>query len=327
MDGDSGRDRRVSKSLATREIGRRMNSSDAASFRDGSEPIEAAPEESAVRVTPSARQAEEWATVLAASRIRHRLVPTDVGWAVVVAGRDGARASAALRAYDRENQAEAHVPAPSVGRHSIALGIAAGALLLAFFAVTGPRHAGVAWFERGSASADHILRGQVWRAVTALTLHADLGHALGNAVACAVLIPPVSQALGPGTGLAVLLLSGMAGNLMTALVHGAPYSSVGASTLTFGAIGVLTAQAIAARRQNRAARRRPWVVIVTSLVLLVLLGTARDADVLAHVFGLASGLVLGLVVALARPRVHSPRREWTLAVAAIAVVLVCWWIA
>jgi rhomboid protease GluP len=285
------------------------------------------PLETAVRVTPSVRRAEEWATVLAAIGIRHRLEETVNSWAVVIARGDGARASAALAAYDEENRHEVRVVAPAIGRDAIGLGIGVAALLLGFFALTGPRAAGVAWFERGSASAARILRGEAWRTITALTLHADLAHVLGNAAACVVLIPPVSQALGPGTGLWVLLLAGAAGNALTAFVHGAPHNSVGASTLTFGAIGVLAAQALVARWRGRATRRRPWVVIVASLVLLSLLGTAEGADVLGHLFGLLAGAVLGLVAGLVRPRAFAPPTEWALAAAAMALVVACWWIA
>jgi membrane associated rhomboid family serine protease len=284
------------------------------------------PLETAVRVTPSARRAEEWATVLAASGIRHRLAPTAAGWAVVVGGGDGERASAALEAYDEENQPEIHVAA-AIGRDSIALGVAVAVLLLGFFAVTGPRAAGGAWFARGSASAARILHGEVWRTITALTLHADLAHVLGNAAFCVVLIPPVCHALGPGSGLWVLLLSGALGNWLTALVHGAPHSSVGVSTLTFGAIGVLAAQALIARWRVGTTRRRPWVVIAASVVLLSMLGTAQGADVLAHVFGLLAGVVLGLGVGLGRPNQFARRVEWTLVAAAIAGVVACWWVA
>jgi rhomboid protease GluP len=282
------------------------------------------PRETAVRVTPSARRAEEWATVLASGGIRHRLAPTGSGWAVVVDGRDGARASAALEAYDEENQPEARIAVSTIGPDAIGLGIAVALILVGFFALTGPPEAGRGWFERGSASAARILHGEVWRTVTALTLHADLAHVLGNAIFCAVLIPPVCQALGPGTGLWVLLLSGALGNWLTALAHGAPHSSVGASTLTFGAIGVLAAQALVTRRRGGAARRRPWVVIVASLVLLAMLGTAQGADILAHIFGLLAGAVLGLIVDLVRPRAFGRPAEWMLAAGAVLLVVACW---
>jgi rhomboid protease GluP len=289
--------------------------------------MEEEPRETAVRITPSARRAEEWATVLAASGIRHRLAPTGSGWAVVVDGSDGAQASAALEAYDEENRPGITVVDSAIGRDSIALGAAVALLLLGFFMVTGPRAAGSAWFERGSASAARILQGEIWRTITALTLHADLAHVLGNAAFCVVLIPPVCHALGPGTGLWVLLLSGALGNWLTALVHGAPHSSVGASTLTFGAIGVLAAQALVARWRVGTTRRRPWVVIAASLVLLSMLGTAQGADVLAHVFGLLAGVMLGLAVGLARPRAFGRPVEWALVAAAMAATVACWRIA
>jgi membrane associated rhomboid family serine protease len=280
-----------------------------------------------VRVTPSARRAEEWATVLAASGIRHRLARSEGGWELVVAAGDAAEASAALAAYDEENRPEAPAQAPAARRASAALGVAVALLLLAFFAVTGPRAAGAAWFERGAGSAARILRGEAWRLVTALTLHADLGHALGNAVACAVLVPPVLQALGPGTGLWALLLSGAAGNALTALARGAPFSSVGASTAIFGALGVLGARAVVLRWQGGVTRRRAWVAAVACLLLLTLLGTARGADVLGHLFGLLAGAVLGAAAGLAGHRGGGPAREGALAVAAAALVLGCWWIA
>ena len=289
--------------------------------------MEEEPRETAVRVTPSARRAEEWATVLAASGIRHRLAPTGSGWAVVVDGHDGERAGAVLQDYDEESQPEIQVVDSAIGGEAIGLGVAVAVLLLAFFALTGPRVDGNAWFERGSASAAHILHGEIWRTITALTLHADLAHVLGNAVFCVVLIPPVCHALGPGTGLWVLLLSGALGNWLTALVHGAPHSSVGASTLTFGAIGVLAAQALVARWRVGTTRRRPWVVIVASLVLLSMLGTAQGTDVLAHVFGLLAGVGLGLAAGLVRPHAFARPVEWTLVAVATALVVACWRVA
>jgi rhomboid protease GluP len=289
--------------------------------------IDIEPLETVVRSTPSVRLAEEWATVVAASGIRHRLALTSDGWAVVVASADGARATAALAAYDEENRPKARgADAPS-GRSFFGLGIAVALLLLGFFALTGSRVAGGAWFKSGSASAERVLQGEVWRTITALTLHADLAHVLGNAIACVVLIPPVAQALGPGTGLWVLLISGAIGNVLTALVLGAPHSSIGASTLTFGAFGVLSARAVIARWRDETTWRRPWVVIVAGLLLLAMLGTAEGADVLAHVFGLLVGAVIGLAVSLARPRPFAPPIEWALVASVAAVVLTCWWIA
>src|SRR5439155_539 len=52
----------------------------------------------AVRVTPERHQADEWAVVLAAGNIPHRLHPGLDGWALIVAARDAEAAREALDA-------------------------------------------------------------------------------------------------------------------------------------------------------------------------------------------------------------------------------------
>ncbi len=53
-------------------------------------------------------------------------------------------------------------------------------VLLFFFAAARNNAFGFDWLEAGAGHAAAIAHGEVWRAVTALTLHADGGHLLGN---------------------------------------------------------------------------------------------------------------------------------------------------
>jgi rhomboid protease GluP len=197
------------------------------------------------------------------------------------------------------------------------------ALLVGFFAVTGPRGPNV-WFDQGSASARPILSGEVWRTVTALTLHADLAHVLSNAIACLVFITAVAWWFGPGVGTWLVLLAGAGGNALTALAHGPSFNAVGASTAIFGALGILASRQFVARRQGRGSGHKGWVVIAASLALLGMLGTAPGSDVLAHVFGLLVGGLLGIGPALAQRRPLGRSSQWVLALAAGALVLACW---
>jgi rhomboid protease GluP len=280
----------------------------------------------AVRVTRERHQADEWAVVLAAGSIPHRLRLRLDGWALIVAAGDAEAAREALDAYDRENSADtvdvgADIPVPVRG--AAAVGVAVGLLLIGLFAVTGTRANGSVWFERGDASAERIVAGEWWRTVTALTLHADAPHVLGNAAASVVLVGAVSQQLGPGVGLWLLLLAGAGGNALTAVAHGAHHNSVGASTAMFGAIGILAATRVMSR-ERRPAARKLWTVVAASLALLALLGTSPDADLLAHLFGLLLGGVLGLVTACALSRPLRPSAQWTLAVAVLVLVVGAW---
>jgi rhomboid protease GluP len=273
----------------------------------------------AVRVTPDRRRADEWAVVLAAAGIphwqRHRLD----GWALLVPADDAATALATLAAYDEENvRDEGRAAAPA--RPPTIAGAVVALLLVGFFAITGPRAGRSAWFAHGSADAVRMVAGEWWRAVTALTLHADAPHLAGNALACALLVTAVCRQLGPGLGLGLLLLAGAGGNALTALAHGGGHVSVGASTATFGALGILAALRIATPRRLG---RRTWVVIAASLALLALLGTGPDADILAHLFGLLVGTGLGLATALTAPRIPAAV-DWLLLASTGAAVVVAW---
>jgi membrane associated rhomboid family serine protease len=278
-----------------------------------------------VRVTPERHRADEWAVVLAAGYIPHRLRHRLDGWALIVAARDVEAAREALDAFDRENIVNSIVDADAVApaRGATAVGVAVGLLLIGFFAATGTRASRSVWFERGGAAAERIVAGEWWRTVTALTLHADAPHVVGNAVASVLLVGAVSNQFGPGVGLWLLLLAGAGGNALTAVAHGAHHNSVGASTAMFGAIGILAATRVVSSGRRLAARKL-WIVTAASLALLALLGTSRDADLLAHLFGLLLGGAVGLVAAAALPRTLSPPAQWALALAVLGLVVGAW---
>lgn len=240
-------------------------------------------------------------------------VPPD-RWLLLVAGEDFDRASAALAAFEAENAA---APEPAAARSygdSYVGGVVALALI-GFATFVGPRSA-TAWFERGSADAEKLLRGEWWRAATALTLHADAGHAAGNAVAAAILLTALASRLGPALAVWVPLVAGVAGNVATAEVARHGYVSVGASTAVFAALGTLSAL--------QAPGRRAWVTLGAGVALLGFLGTGERSDLLAHLFGFGAGAILGAALRGFPP----PRRSWTqaaLAASAAIPLAAAWW--
>lgn len=280
----------------------------------------------AVRVSADRRQADEWAMVLAAGAIAYRLRGRLDGWALVVDARDVEAARETLDAYDRENSGDStRAPAASAvpDRAAAWAGVVVGVLLIGFFAITGPRANRSVWFERGSADAQRIVGGEWWRTVTALTLHADGPHVLGNATASTVVVGAVTYQFGVGVGLWLVLLGGAGGNALTAVAHGAHHQSVGASTAMFAAIGVLAAARFISGEARRGARKR-WIIVAASLALLGLLGTSPEADLLAHLFGLLAGGSLGLAAAPALRRPLRSRTQWMLAIVALTFVVGAW---
>jgi membrane associated rhomboid family serine protease len=260
--------------------------------------------------------------VLASAGIPHRLEPRGEAWTLSVPEEEVGRAREALDAFDAEERARDRSPVAADRPVPWVLGIGVGLLLLEGFVVTGPATAGSRWFERGAAIAG-LMRAEPWRSVTALTLHLDIAHVAGNALATAVLLPAVAQRLGAGAGPLLVLLAGACGNVLAAMTHAPDHAAVGASTATFAAIGMLGVLRLCSGSAGEHRRWKSWTIPAASLLLLVLLGAGRGSDVLAHVMGFASGAVFGLVGAVSR----QPRGlalQWTFGVLAAAIVAACW---
>lgn len=282
-----------------------------------------------LRVTGDHKLAEEWELVLLAQGLSPGVRRGPDGFVLSVPGEEIDRARAALFEYESENPAKLAERSEPVNSASSFVGSAiAGILILVFFGVTIISNPAMPWFERGSADAQQILHGELWRTVTALTLHADVAHVVSNAIAVALFLGAVSNALGTGLAFALILLAGAGGNFANAFLHGSPHVSVGASTSVFGAVGVLGGLSVVMRRRKAVSRRRAWLPIAAALALLGMLGTGGErVDVWAHFLGLLVGATLGVLIALIAPHPTGSRIQWTCGGAAVSVLIYCWMLA
>jgi rhomboid protease GluP len=281
--------------------------------------------ELAVRVARRRRSADEWALVLLAEGLHPSVSDTRGGFAVQVPPEEAERAEALLASYERESHPVREATPPSADPHALLHALAVSLALVAFFLVTGPRRSGNAFFDRGSADAGRIVGGEIWRAVTALTLHADLGHVLANAAVGALFWSAVARSLGAGLAFALVLAAGAAGNLLNAWAHTGDHVSVGASTAVFGAVGVLVGLALVRRLRGSARRQRAWIPVAAGLALLAMLGTSGDrVDLWAHFFGLLAGAGIGTAAGVLIARPPGPAAQATLASLALALLLLCW---
>lgn len=277
-----------------------------------------------VRGSAQRRRADEWALVLLAEGLHPRLRHEGSGFAVLVPLDEADTARRLLRDYDRE---ESEGP-PAPLRSDLRAGSVVGLGLLLFFLAIGGARPQPRWIERGAADADRILAGELWRTVTALTLHADLRHVAANAVAGALLLAAVCGALGRGLALMLVLLAGALGNAVNALLYREHHVSIGASTAVFAALGLLVGLAVRARHRRRIRGRRVWTPIGAGLALLALMGTGEGrVDLWAHLWGLVVGAGLGLGVAFTALDEMSPRWQRALVVLAGATLVGCWLLA
>ena len=283
--------------------------------------------EAEVRATGSISRAGDWSLVLHSAGVSHRLDIREGVIVISVPSAEVGRAREALEAFDEESRPVVEVPTPDLGPSP--LGLAFAVLLVALHAAAGARDHGVAsvWFQVGSASAQAIVAGgEWWRAITALMLHADLLHLLGNVIASLLFVSAVGRWLGVGLGGVVILASATAANLLTAHFYQVRHVSVGASTATFAALGVLSGLQMMHRRRHGLPRRRrhAWVPLAAGLGLIVMLGSSERADLVAHVCGLGTGVVAGVAVGAACRRPPGQVIQGALAVLTAATLVLAW---
>jgi rhomboid protease GluP len=280
--------------------------------------------ESIIRVVRNETLAHDWELVLLSQGLSPQLRGTPDGIALTVPRREADRALAGLAAYDKESSPKAHRADVTTNEFDLSAGVIAGSLLVCFFAVTNLWNA-VPWLERGSANAAKILDGELWRTVTALTLHGDVAHVLSNGFAMAVFFGAVSGQLGTGIAAVLIATAGAGGNLANAYLQGSPHDAVGVSTAVFGAVGMLGSFAMMRRRRAIESRRRAWVTIAAALALLGMLGSGgARVDVLAHLFGFLAGGALGIPAALLLLRPTGVAVQWLCGAATIALIVYCW---
>jgi rhomboid protease GluP len=201
------------------------------------------------------------------------------------------------------------------------------ALVLAYL-VTGPRADQSRSFLAGSADSERILSGEPWRAVTALTLHADPAHLVANVTAGALLATAVCRTVGGGLGAVLIVASGVGGNALNALLQGPQHVSIGASTAVLGAVGLLSGLAfVRTRRAVRRRRGRAWLPLAAGLALLGMLGSDPRTDLGAHLCGFLVGVVLGAITGSAMASVPGRGVQRALALATAVVVAASWWLA
>lgn len=166
-------------------------------------------------------------------------------------------------------------------------------LLLAAFHVFIYEFDHLELIKAGRASASAISDGEIFRAVTALTLHGDYKHLFSNILFGSIVFWSLSSLTGTGIAMLFALFSGFSGNMLNAFFYGSSHNSIGASTSVFGIIGVIAAlQFFDSFREKKLGR---WIPLGAALGLLAMLGSSEKSDVMAHLFGLLSGIPAGII--------------------------------
>ena len=272
----------------------------------------------------------ERALVLQAADIRYEILKERGEYALVVAARDTERAAAELDAYTRESLDGPPRPVPPPERTGGWGGVYAYAAVLLLTAILQDHHTFSSdWLALGKTHAGLVRQGEWWRTVTALSLHLGAGHLVANLVFGGLFGLFAGRLLGSGLAWASILATGALGNAMNAWVQPADHSAVGASTAVFGALGILSAYAWKQRRRIEGGWFRRWTPVLGGVLLLAYTGLGGErTDIIAHVTGFISGLLLGGLYGTIGQRIFlKARAQFAVGLVSLAFLAFCWLLA
>ncbi len=281
-----------------------------------------------VLATPNEQNIMACSLVLSAVGISHKIANLPHNTTLQVSTEDLHAARFQIQAYEDENRNWPPKPDTSFKTFEPFLQpptlLLIGALAL-FFTVTGPWSAHSFWFIQGAGDATKILRHhEYYRLITALTLHADTVHLLGNCFFGGFLFHFFCRLTGNGLGLFAMLLTAGLGNYINVALHGEEHLFVGFSTAVFAVIGMLSMLGPHNRVSKRYVRIIPFMA---GAALLAMIGSSGErTDLGAHLFGLCCGFASGWI--LGRPLFLRLRRSmWLqtfLFLLSIAVIVLSW---
>lgn len=271
-------------------------------------------------------RAETYSLVLASAGIGSELRRGGQGWELWTEDPRWEEASRIIQTYAEENRDDRLSSAqPGLQEYGKTLAGLWGALILLVCYVSIFQGNGLNTYARVyGASSGLILRGELYRCVTALLLHADAVHLVSNMLGIGIFATAVCSVTGWGVGWLMVLASGIAGNLMNAYFYKAGHLSIGASTAVFGAIGILSVLQFFKKIGQPDQRLKALWPFAAGMALLGLLGSSKNADLMAHLFGFFSGILLGALYFLAVK--HPPgRRAQAASLLLVAFVLIAAW--
>ena len=157
------------------------------------------------------------------------------------------------------------------------------------------------WFAKIN---EFILQGQLWRLITPILLHGNVLHILMNMYALFIIGPVIERSYGWRRFLALYLLAGVFGNVLSFLFTAEP--SLGASTSIFG---LIAAQAIYVYRNRTFFGRAAQPMLINMVIIIFInlaIGLIPGIDYWGHVGGLIGGLVFAWLAGPVYESVEAP---------------------
>jgi membrane associated rhomboid family serine protease len=147
----------------------------------------------------------------------------------------------------------------------------------------------------GIADASKILRGEWWRTITAMTLHADSRHLASNLVSGFLALSLLHYRIPLAKLVPFLAVASAIANFFVALTVQTSFRSLGFSGFVFATIGCLAVIEFRLMPRETHGMLRRFAPLCGAASLAVFLGLGENADILGHLYGFIAGLLCGFI--------------------------------
>lgn len=269
------------------------------------------------------------ALVLSSLQIPHQVVDDGASCVLLVPASASAEAARELRLYDEENPPVVARPAPVIEHHDPMPGLVGYVLVVCLVAgMAGYSFFGANWVAAGRVDGELIRNGEIWRLVTALTLHADVKHLLGNLVFGVFFGIFAGRLLGSGIAWLAIVIAAALGNAINVMLLEPTHRAIGASTAVFAALGIVAGYVW----QGKLMRQDDWSTrygpIVGGLALLMYTGTGGpNTDIGAHLLGFVCGFAAGVLLIRFAGLLRDSLSQRSSGIIAVGLIVISWIVA
>jgi rhomboid protease GluP len=140
----------------------------------------------------------------------------------------------------------------------------------------------------------NVWNGEVWRLFTAIFVHADIVHIFGNMFFLLIFGLRAEDMFDIKEYVLIYLLSGLSGGLLTLALWPPETLSIGASGAIFGVLGATIIYA------RHSIGQSIMGALIYAFFFFIINALGTNVNYLAHLGGLATGLLIGYALAASR---------------------------
>lgn len=268
--------------------------------------------------------------VLTSLNIPHEILQEGDRYVLAVPSDVAERAKYELWQYEEENRTRQRpAPPPPMPNRDPLPGILFYIGTIGLFAwLAAGSMFGHDWLARGRIDGYALRSGELWRPFTALTLHLNLRHLVGNMGFGALFGFLAGRLAGSGVGWLAIVLAAALANSVNTLLLDASHRSIGASTAVFAALGLASGFVWRAKLLTQERWPYRWGPVVGGIALLAFTGTgSENTDVGAHLMGFVCGFLAGMALTHLEPVLSARRVQASCGIVALVVLIGSWWVA